>query len=86
MSQGIYELFQPVDQPVFSNAEGTSRIADRIDIHRFDYQPDIEGCRIAIFGVNDGRNSGDNEGCSAAPDAIRSWLYRLTPPLDGRLL
>ena len=80
MSQGIYELFQPVDQPVFSNAEGTSRIADRIDIHRFDYQPDIEGCRIAIFGVNDGRNSGDNEGCSAAPDSIRSWLYRLTPP------
>ena len=80
MSQGIFELFQPVDQPVFSNAEGTARIADRIDIHRFDYQPSIEGCRVAIFGVNDGRNSGDNEGCAAAPDAIRSWLYRLTPP------
>ena len=80
MSERIFELLQPVDQPVFSNAEGSARIADRIEIHRFDHQPSIEGCRVAIFGVNDGRNSGDNEGCAAAPDSIRDWFYRLTPP------
>jgi arginase family enzyme len=80
MSESIFDLLQPVDQPVFSNAEGSARIADRIEIHRFDHKPSIEGCRVAIFGVNDGRNSGDNEGCSAAPDSIRDWFYRLTPP------
>ena len=60
----------------YSNPEGTARIVDKIEIHRFDREPSIEGFRVAIFGVNDGRNSGDNEGCSAGPDAIRSWLYR----------
>mgnify|MGYP000447234526 FL=1 len=80
MSERIFDLLQPVDQPVFSNAEGSARIADRIEIHRFDHQPSIEGCRVAIFGVNDGRNSGDNEGCAAAPDSIRDWFYKLTPP------
>ena len=39
----------------------------------------LEGARVAIFGVNDGRRSGDNEGCAAAPDAIREWFYQLVP-------
>jgi formiminoglutamase len=79
MSNKIFDLLQPVDRPLFSNAEGSARIADKIDVYRFDHEPSIEGCRVAIIGVNDGRNSGDNEGCSAGADAIRSWLYRLTP-------
>jgi len=79
MSQRLFELLQPVQQIAYSNPEGTARIVDKIEIHRFDHEPSIEGFRVAIFGVNDGRNSGDNEGCSAGPDAIRSWLYRLTP-------
>ena len=60
MSSKLYELLQPVDTFFFGNPEGSARIADKIDIHRFDNKPSIEGCRVAILGVNDGRNSGDN--------------------------
>ena len=80
MSDGFLEMFEPANPPDFSNAEGVARIADRIETHRFDHHPMLEGARVAIFGVNDGRRSGDNEGCAGAPDAIRHWLYQLVPP------
>jgi formiminoglutamase len=79
MTEGIYDLFESVNTPHYSNAEGSQRIADRIDVHRFDYRPELEGVRVAVFGVLDGRRSGDNEGCGAAPQAVRECLYRLTP-------
>ncbi len=80
MLDGFLDLFEPVNAPDFSNAEGVARIADRIEAHRFDSRPMLEGARVALFGVNDGRRSGDNEGCAGAPDAIRHWLYQLVPP------
>ena len=80
MLDGFLDLFEPVNAPDFSNAEGVARIADRIEAHRFDSRPMLEGARVALFGVNDGRRSGDNEGCGGAPDAIRHWLYQLVPP------
>jgi formiminoglutamase len=80
MLDGFLDLFEPVNAPDFSNAEGVARIADRIEAHRFDARPMLEGARVALFGVNDGRRSGDNEGCAGAPDAIRHWLYQLVPP------
>lgn len=79
MSEVIYELFESVHTPHYSNAEGAQRLADRIEVHRFDHQPDLEGVRAVIMGIPDGRGSGDNEGCSEAAQAIREWLYRLTP-------
>ena len=79
MQDGFLDVFEPVNVPDFSNAEGVARIADRIEAHRFDARPMLEGARVAIFGVNDGRRSGDNEGCAAAPDAIREWFYQLVP-------
>lgn len=79
MSEFIYEHFDSVHTPHYSNADGAQRIADRIDVHRFDHRPDIEGARVVVFGVPDGRRSGDNEGCSEAAQAVREWLYRLTP-------
>ncbi len=79
MSGKIFEFLQPIDTPFYGNPEGSARIADKIDMHRFDHEPEVEGCRVAIIGVNDGRNSGDNEGCSGGPEAIRNHLYRLTP-------
>jgi arginase family enzyme len=79
MSHELYDLFETVYTPYFSNSEGAARIADRIEVHRFDHRPGLEGVRVALFGVLDGRNSGDNEGCAAAPDAIRERLYRLMP-------
>ena len=80
MLDGFLDLFEPVNAPEFSNAEGVARIADRIEAHRFDARPMLEGARVAMFGVNDGRRSGDNEGCAGAADAIRHWLYQLVPP------
>ncbi len=80
MSDAIYDLLSSVDTPYFSNAEGTPRLAERIEVHRFDFRPQIEGARVAILGIQDGRRSGDNEGCATAPNAIREALYRLTPP------
>lgn len=80
MSDAIYELLSSVDTPYFSNAEGTPRLAERIEVHRFDFRPQIEGAKVAIVGIQDGRRSGDNEGCATGPAAIREALYRLTPP------
>ena len=68
MLDGFLDLFEPVNAPDFSNAEGVARIADRIEAHRFDSRPMLEGARVALFGVNDGRRSGDNEGCAGAPE------------------
>ncbi|HBP44481.1 MAG TPA: arginase [Flavobacteriales bacterium] len=79
MLDGIYDLFESVTTPHYSNAEGSQRIAERIDVHQFDYRPQLEGARVALFGVMDGRKSGDNEGCSEGPAQIRDALYRLTP-------
>ena len=39
--------------------------------------PDIQGAQVAIFGVKEDRNSSDNEGCSAAPDEVRKYFYKL---------
>ena len=83
MQDGFLDVFEPVNVPDFSNAEGVARIADRIEAHRFDARPMLEGARVAIFGVNDGRRSGDNEGCAAAPDAIREWFYQLAHTVLG---
>lgn len=79
MSEVIYELFESVHTPHYSNAQGAQRIADRVDLHRFDHKPELEGAKVAIMGIPDGRRSGDNEGCSEAAQSIRDWLYRLTP-------
>jgi len=79
MLDGIYDLFESVTTPHYSNAEGSQRIAERIDVHQFDHRPELEGARVALFGVMDGRKSGDNEGCSEGPARSREVLYRLTP-------
>ena len=79
MLDGIYDLFESVTTPHYSNAEGSQRIAERIDVHQFDHRPELEGARVALFGVMDGRKSGDNAGCSEGPARIREVLYRLTP-------
>lgn len=79
MSNGLYDLFSSVPMPWYSNAEGTPRLAERVEVHRIDHRPELEGARVAIFGVQDGRRSGDNEGCAAGSEAIREALYRLTP-------
>jgi arginase family enzyme len=39
--------------------------------------PDLQDIDIAIVGVCESRNSNNNGGCELAPDAVRSYLYKL---------
>ena len=39
--------------------------------------PDFEEQQIAILGIPEERGALENKGCSLAPDAVRSFLYRL---------
>src|SRR6218665_2732475 len=39
--------------------------------------PQLENIDIAIVGVTEERNSVNNTGCALAPDAVRSYLYKL---------
>jgi formiminoglutamase len=39
--------------------------------------PALENIDLAIVGVAEERNSGNNTGCALAPDAVRSYLYKL---------
>ena len=38
----------------------------------------LEGVKMAIIGVEEERGALDNKGCGQAPNAIRTYLYRLT--------
>jgi len=40
--------------------------------------PNLDGIQMAILGVGETRNSSGNEGCHAAPDAVRKYLYSLS--------
>ena len=39
--------------------------------------PDLKKINLAIIGVEEQRRAVNNEGCAAAPDAVRKYLYRL---------
>lgn len=39
--------------------------------------PDLEQTDLAIVGVGESRNSVNNQGCELAPDAVRTYLYKL---------
>jgi formiminoglutamase len=45
--------------------------------HQPDEFPELENIDIAIIGVAEGRNAGNNENCQLAPNAVRHFLYRL---------
>lgn len=38
---------------------------------------ELEGKKIAIIGVCEERNAGDNQGCAKGPDVIRRQFYKL---------
>ena len=45
--------------------------------------PETEGIKVAIIGVGEDRNAGDNEGCANAPGKVREEFYKLAyiPPV-----
>lgn len=46
-------------------------------MHTDDSFPELDEIDIAIVGVNESRNSGNNAGCNTAADAVRRYLYQL---------
>ncbi len=78
MDISIY--FEPLELPEFQFDEDTQKLRLGDIFSSFndkDNFPGIEDVDIAIIGVNEDRNAVDNEGCALAPDAIRSFLYKL---------
>src|SRR5665811_2217997 len=75
----LNDYFNPVsiERPDFENLAGNACFPHNIRIHT-DNNPvnDINGFKVALLGVPDGRNS-PNQRSSEAPDAIRSKLYGL---------
>jgi formiminoglutamase len=41
---------------------------------------ELEGKQIAIIGVNEDRNSVNNQGCASGPDVVRTYFYQLFQP------
>jgi len=64
---------------VFSSDQLPGALANHVRLH-LDQLPDLEGVKVAIFGVNDRRLDGLNQGASQGADACRKEFYRLMKP------
>lgn len=76
----LNDFFAPVKLTNFTPKQGflSSQLGNKVDIFT-DAFPDLEdtNVHIAIFGVKDGRNAINNEGCALAPDYFRAQFYKL---------
>jgi arginase family enzyme len=76
----ISAFLNPIKEEVIENSHLTHKkqIGNTITIFKNEEDfPDLEGCQVALLGVEEERYAIDNEGCKAAPDAIRHALYPL---------
>lgn len=76
----ISAFLNPIKEEVIENSHLTHKkqIGNTITIFKNEEDfPDLEGCQVALLGVEEERYAIDNEGCRAAPDAIRHALYPL---------
>ena len=76
----ISAFLNPVKEEVIEESHLTHKkqIGNTITIFKNEEDfPDLEGYQVALLGVEEERNAVDNEGCKAAPDAIRHALYPL---------
>lgn len=70
----------PDDFPILEEQGGQLRLGHIIGAYtEANGFPDFASYDIAILGVRDDRNAYDNAGCGQAPDAVRKYLYQLTP-------
>lgn len=69
-------FFSPIDESVYAELGAVSCFYRSLRIFS-DKMPDYKGAHIALIGVGESRGNPDNDGTSAAPDAIRRKLYRL---------
>ncbi|MFH0866097.1 MAG: formimidoylglutamase [Bacteroidota bacterium] len=80
MDTDISIYFEPVSVGDFRSDDDfrPGRIGDIIRSYRNeDGFPSLENIDIAVLGVNEDRNSQNNEGTAMAPDQVRKFLYRL---------
>jgi formiminoglutamase len=75
----LNDYFNPIciEGPEFEHLTGPAVFPHNINVHTESNKiKEINKYRIAIVGVQEGRNS-PNAGCSLGPDAIRKQLYKL---------
>lgn len=75
----LADFFTPIDLKRITPKKGyyTSQLGSKIEHHSVDF-PDLEQkVDIAIIGVQEDRNSDNNDGCSHGPDHVREKLYIL---------
>ena len=76
------DFFTPIDDSLAAHlvSQSSACLGKKIQIHSHQEGfPDLENVQIAIFGVNEDRNSQDNFGCGEDLDAIRTKFYQLFP-------
>ncbi len=69
-------FFQAIDQDLFTELLPET-IGLKIAVHTESFFPTLEGARLAILGVQEDRNSINNDGCAHGTDVIRKYFYRL---------
>jgi len=75
----IAQFFSPVDPGVILENITLKefQFGTLFSMHTSDSFPELDEIDIAIVGVNESRNSGNNAGCNTAADAVRRYLYQL---------
>ena len=76
------DFFTPIDDSLAAHlvSQSSACLGKKIQIHSHQEGfPDLENVQIAIFGVNEDRNSQDNFGCGEDLLIIREKFYQLFP-------
>lgn len=75
----ISHFFSPISSQALLGAQVLKELqfGNLFSIHTEDNFPELENVDLAIIGVTESRNGTANEGCKLAPDAVRSYLYKL---------
>jgi arginase family enzyme len=75
------DFLSPVEESVLARIKLQSNLSlgKKVKIHSYEDFPDLENVQIAIFGVQEDRNSQDNFGCGENIEFIREKLYELFP-------
>lgn len=74
------DFLSPIDNPAISGNDAylPNSIGSFIKAYYSDKNfPDLKKTDLAIIGVEEERRAVHNDGCAAAPDTVRKYLYRL---------
>ena len=80
----LVDFFKPIAAPLNREEEQERRFSDQFRLHTENNFPDLEGVKIAIFGIHENRRSGVQDAVSDT-NIIRKFLYELHE-LDSSIL